>query len=374
MHIFQSKLLALAISVTAIIILGPGCNKNTDFSNKIYFAQSVASKIVPVTIDGGKGIVRLSLVSALVAQENLNAEVILLDSNYLKSFNAENGTSYVPVPVTAIQLSAAALSIETGKAAADNILTVTVTDWPEYVDGKQYAIPVKLKATGSAQVLSGGDVTILSVGKVINTVAARSANGFSIDVKNVLGPALADKPVDNITIEGKFILTNTLIVPGNWRSDIFYGFGMQFCVFNSGGMDVRFPNSSFMFKEAPPIATTLNTWTHFAITYKGGTVTVYINGEQAGSSVSYPGLLTDGIAIASYTNGCTVSEFRIWNGVRSRQQLKTFACAVDPSTPGLLAYWRFNEGAGNIIKDVSGNGNDITASSAVTWITGVKCP
>ena len=153
MHIFQSKLLALAISVTAIIILGPGCNKNTDFSNKIYFAQSVASKIVPVTIDGGKGIVRLSLVSALVAQENLNAEVILLDSNYLKSFNAENGTSYVPVPATAIQLSAAALSIETGKAAADNILSVTVTDWPEYVDGKQYAIPVKLKATGSAQVL-----------------------------------------------------------------------------------------------------------------------------------------------------------------------------------------------------------------------------
>ena len=39
-----------------------------------------------------------------------------------------------------------------------------------------------------------------------------------------------------------------------------------------------------------------------------------------------------------------------------------------PSTSGLMAYWRFNEGSGNTVKDYSGNGRDITANAALTWI------
>ena len=33
-----------------------------------------------------------------------------------------------------------------------------------------------------------------------------------------------------------------------------------------------------------------------------------------------------------------------------------------------MAYWRFNEGSGNTVKDYSGNGRDITANAALTWI------
>ena len=41
---------------------------------------------------------------------------------------------------------------------------------------------------------------------------------------------------------------------------------------------------------------------------------------------------------------------------------------VDPASEGLVAYWKFNEGAGNVITDQTGHGNDITGSGDPTWV------
>ena len=43
-------------------------------------------------------------------------------------------------------------------------------------------------------------------------------------------------------------------------------------------------------------------------------------------------------------------------------------CGVDPQSEGLVAYWKFNEGAGNVITDQTGHGNDITGSGDPTWV------
>lgn len=63
-----------------------------------------------------------------------------------------------------------------------------------------------------------------------------------------------------------------------------------------------------------------------------------------------------------------ISEVRIWNVQRSAEEIAQNPYEVDPNTPGLIAYWKFNEGTGNIIKDHTGHGNDITASGTPTWI------
>ena len=39
---------------------------------------------------------------------------------------------------------------------------------------------------------------------------------------------------------------------------------------------------------------------------------------------------------------------------------------VDAASEGLVAYWKFNEGSGNVITDVT-NGYNLVANSAITW-------
>ena len=47
---------------------------------------------------------------------------------------------------------------------------------------------------------------------------------------------------------------------------------------------------------------------------------------------------------------------------------KTNFYAVDPSSEGLIAYWKFDEGVGGAIKDYTQNGNDGTALTDLEWV------
>ena len=131
-------------------------------------------------------------------------------------------------------------------------------------------------------------------------------------------------------------------------------------------------------------------WTHIAVVYDYGDVKVYIDGERKISKSIY---LRNGINFGvehsdesdgnprcfwigySYDdNRCfngRFSEVRIWNRALSENDInaENHFYTVNPSASGLQAYWKFDEGAGNRIKDWTANGNDLTAESALDWIT-----
>ena len=46
-----------------------------------------------------------------------------------------------------------------------------------------------------------------------------------------------------------------------------------------------------------------------------------------------------------------ITEVRVWNVARNEQEIWDNMYDVDPQTPGLIGYWKFDEGAGNVIKD-----------------------
>ena len=46
-----------------------------------------------------------------------------------------------------------------------------------------------------------------------------------------------------------------------------------------------------------------------------------------------------------------ICEVRIWNVIRSQEEIYKNMYDVDPQTTGLKAYWKFNEGKGDIAKD-----------------------
>jgi hypothetical protein len=50
-------------------------------------------------------------------------------------------------------------------------------------------------------------------------------------------------------------------------------------------------------------------------------------------------------------------------------------CYVDPTSDGLIAYWRFNgaDANGNV-PDLTGHGFDAQAQGTMQYVEGIKCP
>ena len=118
-------------------------------------------------------------------------------------------------------------------------------------------------------------------------------------------------------------------------------------------------------------------WVHIAVVYDAGTHEriYYKDGVKVYSdeNATYALNLTSGCYIGkSYDNTRwlpgDISEVRIWNIQRTGEEIAKNPYEVDPHASGLVAYWKFNKGRGSAIKDHTGNGNDITASGAPTWV------
>lgn len=130
----------------------------------------------------------------------------------------------------------------------------------------------------------------------------------------------------------------------------------------------------------------LNKWYHIAVTFGIGDITVFINGEQVykkGTYGNYPSFdITNegngdestrafwiGYSYSSdrYFPGY-MSEVRVWNRMLSADEIKAenHFYTVDPNSEGLVGYWKFNEGTGNIIKDYSASGNDMVGQKNVS--------
>lgn len=57
-----------------------------------------------------------------------------------------------------------------------------------------------------------------------------------------------------------------------------------------------------------------------------------------------------------------MSEVRLWNRALAADEInaENHFYTVDPASEGLVAYWKFNDGDGSVIKDYTSNGNDLT--------------
>lgn len=137
----------------------------------------------------------------------------------------------------------------------------------------------------------------------------------------------------------------------------------------------------------------VNEWTHVAVTFGEGTVKVFINGVEKGSTTTdVPSTVNFGIEHndEQAPSGQTItrcfwvgysyesardfrgmmSELRIWNRALTADELANEARRydVDPKSDGLVTYWKFDEGQGDVVKDHTTYRNDL-ASDGLKWET-----
>lgn len=110
------------------------------------------------------------------------------------------------------------------------------------------------------------------------------------------------------------------------------------------------------------------TWHHIAAVYRYESNLLYVDGElvdfcEHGEGPLEPSLSAF-LAIGNADAGDepffgVIDEVRLWDTPRSQEQIKsTMHLSLPGDTPGLVAYWRFDEGEDQTIVDATSNQND----------------
>ena len=135
-------------------------------------------------------------------------------------------------------------------------------------------------------------------------------------------------------------------------------------------------------------------WYHIAVTFDHGLITLYLDGSLKGTkdvsggnvsmtSVNFqvphsdeaddkPRCFWVGYSYdKSRSFNGHMAELRLWNRVLTADEINAdnhFYKIQDPETEeSLVAYWKFCDGTGKIVKDYSMYGNDLTAASDIVW-------
>jgi len=133
--------------------------------------------------------------------------------------------------------------------------------------------------------------------------------------------------------------------------------GMSVCSTPGGCASVLVPASSL----------TVNEWHHVAATYDGVNIQIFHDGNLANTKaqsgdVSEVNYLFIGAFLGTF-NGL-IDEVRIWNVARTPEAiLSTVFDTLQGDEPGLVAYWPFDDGAGQFAADASGNGQAVRLGS-----------
>jgi hypothetical protein len=226
--------------------------------------------------------------------------------------------------------------------------------------------------------------TVILLGALLlaNTTVNAQNNALHFDGINdyVQMPASINDQIttNNVTIEGWFYIEaideGVTLVGETYaggsdtvKFELYYLGGNIVADFNN--IDNTFPNVAF----SPPA---FNTWVHIAATYNGANLRLFYNGVQVASASSSAALPTSvtGLWLMGKTPDAAgeftgkMDEIRIWNVARTEPEiLANYKLQVAPSTPGLVAYYKMDQGVGG------GNNAGITSltnSSSVPSLDG----
>ncbi len=352
------------------------------FDNRLYLNTSSATDEILVKQTGSAvNVTRtLSMSTALQADCDITAKVVtapeLLDT-YKQAYYDE---SVVLLPEGKCEVAESSLKITQGSTDSPSV-EILFSNLEDLDRDQVYVQPVRLTDVQGIEALDSKTAVyyVFKGAALINVVADLAENraypswkdgSIVNDMSNFTLECMVNfnkfgRQISTIMgIEGNFLLrVGDAGVPDNQLQVA--------CTRNQTSSDLQFD---------------VNKWYHVAVTFDKGNVKVYYNGVEKLSancgktSVSFGAAHSDteastrcfwiGYSYASdrYLDG-KIAEVRIWNKTLSADEINapTHFYTVDPASEGLVAYWKFDDGAGNKIKDYSVNGNDLTVDKTPGW-------
>ncbi len=395
----------------ASLILG-GCSNGEEFNDAVFITGTLTTNTIRVAVDGVSH-TAFTVTSSAKAASDIKIEVAAAPE-LLDEYNKKNQRNFQVPPVDAYTLEDGIVTIKSGSNVSSQ--ASLVTDGDKLAEGISYCLPITIKEISGAglDIMESSRTAYVMFTKVINIKAANLARrgGFNVpqfwEVNNPNSPV---KALGEMTLEMKVLPVAFGTNPRNGNDisslcgceeNFLFRFGdgagqptnqLQLAP-GKIGTDPSDPNKNpnYGFKVTDKLFETGH-WLHFAAVYDGSTLKIYLDGEQIYNVNTKGGIVNlsraydghtweDGFSIgrsagyARYFNGY-ISECRVWNVARTLDELNAGICYVDPTTDGLVAYWRFNgetQDANGTVRDETGHGYDAVPFGSVTYVDNQKCP
>lgn len=399
-------------SLAAAMLLSVAACDNKDYSNATPFGnvvyldaaqqKDVASFTFNRLIETGQQTIAAQLSQPAGSDVNVG---IIVDPNLVSTYNARMETNYTLLDPKYYTLSTEQAVIPQGKTTSAPV-TIDFAVLTELTIDAGYLLPVTIsQATGGIGILDGSKTIcyIVRRSSAITTAVNLKDNYFEVPGFDKYSPTAG-------IVNGLKQLTYEAIIRvndfkyGSETKDICTIMGIeQYCLLRLG--DAGFPLQQLQFaaqENKIPNANNSklllpNEWYHVAVVYdtEARTASIYLDGREQSHGEDYGSGEAINLGLQerdkqfmfkighSYGERDDMSrqldgeicEVRIWNTARTQQEIyKNMYNIEDPeNATGLCAYWKFNEGEGDIAKDFSGHGNDAKAyNKAVLWPSGIE--
>ncbi|BDX38975.1 hypothetical protein CYCD_23300 [Tenuifilaceae bacterium CYCD] len=326
------------------------------------------------------------------------------DTLIIAGANALNDTLIVQQALATFSLSRTAIALDSAANSQAYLTLSTEVAWNTTCSASWLTVS-SLSGTGSdtltltAQALPEGVTSrstnvvftgIFEPAAVVVTQTAQGNNSLSFDGSNdyvSLGTIAPSTFTVEAWVKPEYKETyNTIITTRDLSAST--GFGLYVNT-NSNPEIILIGNATSKTVTASDHLTE-GEWAHIAATCDGSSVNLYVNGILAGSaSLSSFNAGTKNMTIGDepdydlYFKG-NIDEVRVWNTVRTLDEVNQDMNQQTSGTNGLLAYYNFNQGVANasnlgltILNDVTSNCNDGTlnnfalSGNSSNWAEGV---
>lgn len=376
----NSKSILAGMALGALLLTGCNDAEYDTLSNQAYILQTNTNANSSLKLTVGAEVATTTLNVRLSDVANVESRYRLVyDTAVVNEYNRLNETPYASLPQESFSLSSEETTIEAG-ASVSTPITLTVPPYSEALkaSGKKYAIGFRLENTsGNASVLPSGSKIVYILDQVVIQPVVVLDQSHYVSQNLVKNYPLTEWTVE-MNINKHVLYTevgrgNNQAIFGAGPDEIYIRFGDAPIEGNRLQIKTQGTqmNSLALFNE--------HTWYHLAFVCTGTKLYLYVNG-QLDNSMDLPGKTTNvnSINICSpstyWLGNAMYSEVRFWQRARSQAEIANNMYACDPTTPGLITYYKMNEGEGYSFRDASGNGNNAeTNDQAVPeWIQNVR--
>ena len=358
-----------------------GCEKKSDSGNPVILVTGTdVSPIVKFSVENTPSSFNVSATATKKAMTDMTV-TFSFDSSAVAAYNKEHNTTYFVAPAAAVDISNLSTLIKAGSSISSAVAVKVISTSP-LVDGRSYLIPLSIKT------VSGGDMSVLESSRTIFLRIARVISFPSLSMNNSTGPTtgssgtrgtfngltlftpLSPQRLANFTLEIKNLCYAFRGGDGNTNPQPIQSIVTWTNQWEQTSFGLRYgelgnPNNSLQLTS--PLGGTFaynfnaNQWYTISLAYDGNKCVMYVDGNKAaelsGSTVlefsrMQFGQCWGGYHTKQYFNG-RIAECRVWSRCLTASEIKLNLCGADPNAPGLLAYWKLNEGTGSIFHNVS---------------------